>query len=273
MRLSQENTPHRRGFSGADRREHADGRDAASLRLPQRAPELEARTTPVAFTPPTARAAIQDEERRRLAREIHDCLGHQVTALRLSLDALAAEGAANPQYASYIAKAQQLAQALDRSIDALTQQLRPAALDILDLPAALSRLVGDWSEQTGIPAECYVSGPASNQLDLHAASHLYRLVQEALHNVVKHARATYVNVSYVCRDGDYVLLVEDNGRGFDVSQVMRASQASRGFGLTSMRERAALAGGELEVESSPVHGTTIVVRIPVRSWSAVRQTS
>jgi signal transduction histidine kinase len=264
-RRSQQKPTRTRGF--ANQGKHREGHEPLRLRLLEGALGHHARTASLASTEPASRAAIHDEERQRLARDIHDCLGQQVTAIRLSLDALAADASATLPYAARIAKTQQLAEELDRSLDKLTKRLRPPALDRIDFPAALNRLVSDWSEQFGIPAECDVPSAASIQLERSAASHLCRLVQEALHNVVKHAHATCVSVSFVCHDGEYVLLVEDDGRGFNVSDVI-ASDAPRGFGLNSMRERAALAGGELEIESSPLRGTTIVARVP--SWSALR---
>jgi signal transduction histidine kinase len=209
------------------------------------------------------RAAIQDEERRRIGREIHDSVGQHLTALRLSLDYLCDNASVTPSLSDQIAKARRIAEELDRSLDAMTRQLAPVGLEQFGLAEALHRLVDDWSERFGIPAESRVRDIDSLRLLSGAASHLYRLVQEALHNVVKHARATSVSVTLMSCDGHFVLLIEDDGQGFEVAALTSAATPRRGAGVPNMRERAALAGGTFEIESSPGHGTTIIVRMPV----------
>ena len=204
------------------------------------------------------RAAIQQEERSRIARDVHDHVGQQVTALRMQLELLSAQCESHPAVREQLRKTQHLAEALDRGLDALILQLRPATPPDAGFAAALSAFVSDWSEQFGIAAECETFGDAGRRLQPEAAAHLQAIVQEALHNVVKHARATSVNVSLTRRGDRAVLVVEDNGRGFTPS---RHAGADAGFGLVTMRERAELAGGGLEVESSPGGGTTIYVRL------------
>jgi two-component system CheB/CheR fusion protein len=203
--------------------------------------------------------SVQEEERGRMARDIHDQLGQQMTALRLHLDALQSsnQDATLRQQAERTAR---LAEDLDRSIDFLTWELRPAALDHLGLAAALNQLVTEWSERFGIAAEFNASGGDQPRLRFDAEAHLYRLVQEALHNVVKHAQATHVSVRLERGDGESRLVIEDDGRGFDFASA-RERQGRDGFGLSSMRERATLAGGQFAIESSPSTGTSIVIRI------------
>ncbi len=136
------------------------------------------------------------------------------------------------------------------------------------MPAALETLVNGWSERFGIVAEYKATQTNGLHVSANAAAHLYSLVQEALHNVVKHAQPARVTVSLARHAGRAVLVIEDDGRGFDPG-VMRSSAA--GVGLATMRERAALAGGECEIESSPARGTTIVVRVPLEAGVSSEQ--
>jgi PAS domain S-box-containing protein len=202
---------------------------------------------------------VQEEERRRIARDIHDQLGQQMTALRLHLEALRTAVRGNPQLAEQAERTERIAEELDRSVDFLTWDLRPAALEHLGLSAALSHLVRGWSERFGIAGQFEAAGADGLRLSRDAEANLYRLAQEALHNVVKHAGATRVGVFLERRHPGAVLIIEDDGVGFDLSA--HRGELGSGLGLLSMRDRATLAGGELEIESSPGTGTTIFVRV------------
>ena len=214
--------------------------------------------------------STQDEERRRISRDIHDQIGQQMTALRMTLErlAIASDGASGDR--DVVARAGQLLEDIDRRLHVLTWDLRPAAaLERYGLTVALETLVAGWSERFGIAAE--FQGPTAQALRLpvDVSANVYGLVQEALHNVVKHAGAGHVAVLLQARNDDAVDLVEDDGRGFDVAQVTNRSE-THGLGLVSMHERARLCGGTLEVESAPGRGTTIFVRIPVVTEPAPR---
>jgi PAS domain S-box-containing protein len=205
---------------------------------------------------------VQEEERRRLAYEIHDRLGQQMTALRISLEALRPTfGTRAPDGAA--ARVERLAEDLDRRIDFLTWQLRPAALDDLGLSVALRALVAGWSERFGIRAEYRAAGVDDLRMAPEVEASLYRLVQEALQNVSRHAGATRVTVAFERGDHAARLVVEDDGRGFSAHDLDRVPESS--LGIASMRERATLAGGELQVRSSPGHGASIAVHIPLRT--------
>lgn len=206
----------------------------------------------------------QEEERKRIARDIHDDVGQQMTALRIHLDSLRANADLWPRLAGKTARAQQLAEELDRSIDFLIWQLRPPVLDLLGLPAALTQLVTNWSERFDIPAECDTSRLDGCRLAPDVETNLYRIAQEALHNVYKHANATRVTV-YLGRQGERaVLVIEDDGRGFNQA----SSQMNDGLGLLNMRERATLIGGEFELESAIERGTALFVRVPISPESS-----
>jgi len=209
----------------------------------------------------TRLVSAQEDERRRIARDIHDQLGQQMTAVRINLEGLMQRTDLDAPHAESFHHTVRLAEELDRSIDYLAWELRPAALDHLGLPAALTRLVDGWSERFSVRADCDTVGINGVRLRSDVEANLYRLVQEALHNVYKHAHATHVSVLLERRGHQIVLVVEDNGCGFALGDV--SPEAVVSLGLVSMRERAALVGGELTIESTPEFGTTITVRVPI----------
>jgi two-component system sensor histidine kinase UhpB len=204
----------------------------------------------------------QEDERRRIAREMHDQFGEQLTALSHSISSLKEACAHSPALADSVATLEKIARQLDRDVDQLVWELRPTALDDLGLHAALANYVQDWSRRVEIPAELHTSGLLDERLPGDAETTLYRIAQEALTNVAKHSKATHVDV-LLERQGDAVsLIVEDNGVGFDEDP-----QAPRrdGFGLLGMQERAALVGASVEVESTPGKGTTVFLRMTIPS--------
>ena len=206
--------------------------------------------------------SAQEEERRRIARDIHDQVGQQMTALRMNLETLRSQAAGRTPLTEQAERTQRLAEELDQSIDFLTWQLRPAALDHLGLSAALQNLVTGWSERFGVAADLAVDAVEDVRLPRDVEANLYRIAQEALHNVAKHADATQVTVYLAQQDGHLVLLIEDNGRGFDARRTQSPDNGGNSMGLMSMQERAALVGGQLHIESLADHGTSIYVRIP-----------
>lgn len=205
---------------------------------------------------------VQEDERRRIARDIHDHLGQQMTALRMNLEVLRAQAAPHPECLAQVERTMQRAEELDRSIDHLAWELRPSALDHLGFAAALEQLVTGWSERFGIAADLAISDPDMPRLPQDKEAQLYRLAQEALHNVFKHAHASRVSVFLGRRDGELLFIIEDNGRGFVVDDVEPAAGRSR-IGLITMRERAELIGARLTIESEPARGTSLFVRLPI----------
>jgi signal transduction histidine kinase len=202
---------------------------------------------------------IQEHERRAMVQAVHDLLAQPVTAVRMHLEALCADGGGNCALGSQIERLRALSGELDECIESLTRDLGPVALlDDLGLGAALQHLVRGWSRRSGVPAEFQAWGIDDLRLAPHAAVHLYRIVQDALQNVQHHARATRAGVVVERCGGRLAVIVEDDGVGFDPACV--AATAPEGLGLVGMRERAALIGGELEVESTPGVGTVVYVR-------------
>ena len=207
-------------------------------------------------------ATIQEDERRRLARELHDETGQQLAALILGLKALRERPEAASELAADLAALQEQAEQIGEAAHTLAWELRPTALDDLGLEKALRDSVERWSARARVPVDFhYALGPGRLPPDVE--THLYRIVREALTNVLRHAQATRVSVILERRRGQVLAIVEDDGRGFDAQAVWEAASAEHKLGLHGMRERVALMGGSLEVESSPGIGTTVFVLVPV----------
>ena len=200
----------------------------------------------------------QEDERRRVSVELHDQMGQGLTALMLGLNALRpADDGKEPS--SKLQQLQELVSDLMNRVHRLAWELRPAALDDLGLPSALKRYVEEWSQRTGVTADFHVSGQADRRLQPPVETTFYRVVQEALTNVIKHARASRVSVLLDYRRDSVLVIVEDNGKGFDVSKVMNGINSSGRLGLWGMQERAALVGAKFNIESTPDAGTTVFV--------------
>jgi signal transduction histidine kinase len=209
--------------------------------------------------------SAQDEERRRIARDIHDELGQAMTALKMNLEILDGTAPSASLFPTLLHRSQALVRDLDRAIDFLTSELRRAIAKV-SMSTALRDLVESWSDRFGIAAEFVANGDPD--LTPEVQEHLYRVTQEALHNVAKHAAASHVSVMVEAqRSAELVLLIEDDGRGFSEADIRDRSPDS-GLGLTSMRERAALIGGTLTIESAANHGTSIYVRMALPRASA-----
>lgn len=202
----------------------------------------------------------QEDERRRIAREMHDQFGEQLTALSLRIGILKHACSDDAALREHVEALETVAKQLDSDVDHLVWELRPTALDDLGLRAALGNYVQDWSTRVGISAQLHTWGLLDERLPSEAETTLYRIAQEALTNVAKHSRAENVDV-ILERRPDYVLLiVEDDGVGFKPAD---KDNSHKGVGLLGMQERAALGGATLEIESAVGKGTTILVRMAV----------
>jgi PAS domain S-box-containing protein len=205
---------------------------------------------------------VQEEERRRIARELHDTLGQQLAALRLSIDFLKSRAREGAGVTDATERMQSIFDRLNSDVDFLAWELRPASLDMLGLDAALQTFVHEWSGHFGVESTYRCLGLDGSRLPAEVETNLYRILQEALQNVHKHADASRVSVLLERRDGHAVLIVEDNGRGYDPDGEVAAG-SNKGMGVVNMRERTALVGGYVEIESTPGAGTTIFVRVPL----------
>jgi signal transduction histidine kinase len=200
--------------------------------------------------------AGQELERQRLARELHDETGQALTSILLGLKAVeSAESGEQTRAAAE--ELRELVVATLQDVRRLAVELRPKALDDFGLVAALERLASVFSESTGIAVE--LEAALGERLPPEVETTLYRIVQEALTNIVKHARARRVSILLVRRGGSATAVIEDDGEGFDP-----ASVREDGLGLLGMHERVALLEGRLSVESSVGAGTTLAVEVPLR---------
>jgi two-component system sensor histidine kinase UhpB len=139
-------------------------------------------------------------------------------------------------------------------------------LEGVGVAAALTEYAGNWSKRFGILADVHMTRPTDSRLTPETETTIYRFAQEALNNIAKHSRADRVDV-VLEHNSEYVsLIVEDNGVGFNPSEV----EAGGGFGLIGMRERAALAGADFQIESAPGSGTTVILRVPVTSATTIQ---
>ena len=198
----------------------------------------------------------QEQERRRLARELHDETGQALTSILLGLKPVEDALADHPAQAALAELREQVVAAL-QDVRRLAVELRPAVLDDFGLEPALERLTDSFAEQSGIRVDFH-SSLGEARLPSEVETTLYRVVQEGLTNIVKHANARNVSVSIVRRDSAVAAVIEDDGAGFD----LRAA-TDDGVGLLGMRERLALLEGRLEIESRPGAGTTIVAEVPL----------
>jgi signal transduction histidine kinase len=197
----------------------------------------------------------QENERRRLALELHDETGQALTSILLGLKAIRASSTDEAAALAEAGVRALVVQAL-QDVRALAVELRPAALDDFGLVPALERLAETFSERSGIAT--MVEASLDQRLPSEIETTLYRIVQEALTNVVKHAGAEHVSIVISGRNQSVAATVDDDGRGFDADTI-RADA----LGLIGMRERLALVGGTLAVESSPESGTTIAAQVPL----------
>jgi signal transduction histidine kinase len=195
--------------------------------------------------------AAQELERQRLARELHDETGQALTSILLGLKQLDGE---SPEA---VAELRELVVATLQDVRRLAVELRPKVLDDFGLVPALERLTQGFAEHTGISVDLEASA-LTERLPVEVETAIYRIVQESLTNVVKHAQANSVSVVLTRGDGRIKAVIEDDGTGFD------PEVGSEGIGLIGMRERIALLDGSLAVESSERSGTTVAVEVPVR---------
>lgn len=205
----------------------------------------------------------QEDERRRIARDLHDELGQQLTALRLKLDSIRKQ-CDDDKLCAQIDETQAIARKVDEGVDFLAWELRPAALDLLGLFPVIDKYIKEWSQYTGIGAELFSTSLKKIRFMPEVETNLYRILQEALNNTHKHAKATHAEVQLEKRADSIVLIIEDNGVGFKLEDKM---SYKKGIGLIGMQERALLIGGTFEIESAPGKGTTIYVHVPLSSLS------
>jgi PAS domain S-box-containing protein len=212
-------------------------------------------------------ATVQEDERHRIARDLHDTVGQTLTALTLGVRAVRDTPALPRAAAERLEGVQRLVEELWNQVRELATRLRPTVLDDLGLEAAVRQLAADWSPHTGIAID--IQAGLSCRFPSAIETALYRVIQEALSNAARHAGASRVGI-VLGRSADHaVAMIEDDGFGFDPELITRTptpgrpSETRSRLGLVGMRERVTLLGGTLEIESASGQGTTIIARVPL----------
>jgi PAS domain S-box-containing protein len=204
----------------------------------------------------------QEDERKKISRELHDVIAQTLTSINLRLSALKKEAAVNTKgIEQSIARTQKL---VEHSVDIVHQfarELRPTVLDDLGLIPALHTFMKSFQEETGIHVSMSAFA-AVEKVNGDKRTVLYRVAQEALNNIARHAQATQAEVRIEKLDGAVCMKIEDNGKGFPAERVLHAKKQNR-LGLLGMRERLEMVNGNFAVTSAPGKGTTVVARIPL----------
>lgn len=231
----------------ADRRERQRAEDKLRRSLDQ----LRALTTYLQY--------VREEERTRIAREVHDELGQALTGLKLDMSWLASKLGKNAKPVQQ--KVKTMVDHIDATIQTVRRiatELRPGILDSLGLVAAMEWQANEFQARTGIP--CVVTTTIADTIwDQDITTVFFRIYQETLTNIIRHAHATRVEVRIDEEDGYLVMSVRDNGRGISEEEMAN----TRSLGLVGMRERATLIGGELALHGAPGQGTTVTLRVPL----------
>jgi PAS domain S-box-containing protein len=209
-----------------------------------------------------ARVQAQEDERKRIAREIHDGLGQMLTAIKFNLEILEDMISAGQEGQDRIRDMKGLLDDVMKEAREISYNLMPSVLDDFGLVPALQLLSEQFSNRTDVKVQFHTSG-AIDRLDPQIEIGLYRIAQESLNNVVKHAEATEVNVQFIHYTKGIRLIIEDNGKGITEKPNIVRATGKGGTGLVSMRERAASFGGTLTIDSTPKNGTFITVEIPL----------
>ena len=205
--------------------------------------------------------SAQEEERRAISRELHDEIGQTLTAIKVKLVTLNKEATINAaDLKKKIASTQRLVQRSMNTVHRFARNLRPPLLDDLGLIPALHSFMKGFTRRTGVRVH-FATFAAVEKLDGDKRTVLYRVAQEALTNVAKHAEASLVKVTIQREQGVVLLEIQDNGKSFEVQSVLLAKKITR-LGLLGMRERVEMVGGRFEIESTPRRGTMVRARIP-----------
>jgi signal transduction histidine kinase len=204
----------------------------------------------------------QEEERRRVARELHDQVGQSLTTVKINLDTLRM-GQHHSDTRELLDEGSRLVDGALEQVRDLSVLLRPAMLDDLGLEPALRALLNAQSKRAGYQATFQAEG-LNPRLSREVETICYRIVQEALTNVARHAQAQQVQLHVAVRDGRLVMTLHDDGVGFDVQAKQAGAALGESTGLLSMTERARMGGGELQMTAAPGKGTTLRLNLPLQ---------
>jgi signal transduction histidine kinase len=206
----------------------------------------------------------QEDERKRIARELHDETGQALASLMVGLRNVE-EAPTDTELRRRLNDLRQITAHTLENVRQLSIELRPSVLDDHGLVAALARYSQDYTARHHVPIDYQTVGLNGERLPPLIESALYRIVQEALTNAARYAHAQHISVLLEKRSDQISAIVEDDGRGFDVAVTQSLATANQRLGLYGMHERAALLGGAVTIESRPGGGTSVFVRIPMTS--------
>jgi signal transduction histidine kinase len=213
----------------------------------------------------------QEDERREISRELHDEIAQTLTGINVQLANLKRDAVVNTKgLKGKIAGTQRLVQKSVKIVHRFARQLRPALLDDLGLIAALGSFINGMKERTNLPIKL-TTFPELQDLDVRKRTVFYRVAQEALTNVVRHAEAKMIQVVFKNRRKTVLMEIRDNGKSFDVQYVLLA-KGKKHLGVLGMRERVEMVGGIFKIESSAGHGTLVSAEIPVPRIAAPTKT-
>jgi signal transduction histidine kinase len=204
----------------------------------------------------------QENERQRIARELHDSLGQYLTIMQLDLDEIARHSGVPEKVREGVSKLKVLASDVGHEVNRLAWEIRPTSLDDLGLQTAVQQFLEEWGERSGIAIDLHLT-LNSRRLLPNVETTLYRILQEAVTNVVKHSDATRAGIILEANENEVLLIVEDDGRGFAWGDDSAPSSSSGRLGLIGIRERLALINGKLEIETERGRGTTLIIRAPL----------
>ncbi len=208
----------------------------------------------------------QEEERKRIARELHDETSQAITSMTLSLQAIITlaemKGIGDTEFLDMVKETHSFAIHAGYEIVRLMKELRPTLLDELGMAAAIHRYAKDALQPHGIEVSAEFTG-TDERFPSEVEITLFRVAQGLVGNILEHSEAKNVSIKLECDAQECVLIIEDDGKGFDVSKLTRVESSGRGAGLFTMRERLHLAGGTGYVESEPGRGTRVIARIPI----------
>ncbi len=210
------------------------------------------------------RSTVEDQEaeRQRISRELHDSLGQTLTLLTFGLDEFGHSLSDSDENRNRLAALKGLANDVGSKVSRLAWEIRPTALDDLGLETSIRQLVETWSERLNIRFNLRLA-IKEQRLSPTVETTLYRVLQEAITNIARHADATRVAVILEAREKEVSMIVEDNGLGFHQNEPAASYTSTKRLGLLGIRERLSLVSGTLEVESAPGKGCTLYIRVPL----------
>ncbi|MBW2252502.1 MAG: PAS domain-containing protein, partial [Deltaproteobacteria bacterium] len=204
-----------------------------------------------------------ESERQMISRELHDRIAQDLSTLKIGFDTLLYNQASvSPEESQKAAGFSEIFKNTIAAVRDLSYDLRPPLLDEMGLVEAISHFCESFSEAHGVKVHLNTAGMDNLKLNFETEINLYRLVQEGLNNIRKHAGAADAFVKLVAASPNIILRIEDNGQGFDVERRLEATTNEKRMGLRSMEERTCLLGGKMTVESLPLKGTKILIKIP-----------